>query len=143
MKACAFVVGGLLVAGLYGLAHAGYAVWLPLASFGFLMAWRSTPESMAVSEDCFEAMRDVGVSQEAAAELLGITKSQLSAQKVGRERLNLTGLLAVLGKEFRVAFGKRMLAREGVTVPERGVVDLITEIRSLLVQGQKQQERAA
>lgn len=107
------------------------------------MAWTFTTEYRELVEDAFGAAQDIGLKQEAAASLLGITASQLSAQKMGRERPNIGGYLACWGKAFRAAFSKRQLKRQDIEVPEESVRDLVTEIRALLDRDKEQKREQA
>jgi hypothetical protein len=140
---CRIVGGGIAAVAVCWLSRA-YDVPLVYVSslvFSGMAAWSFTPEHRALSEDAFDAMGDIDLKQDAAAALVARTPSQLSAQKVGRERLNLADLLAKLGPAYRVAFGKRMLRREGIVVPDDGMrdlareisADLRTELRALLL----------
>jgi hypothetical protein len=133
MKACAIVGGGfiVLIAAIAldsRIAHmAGVSLFGPMACvLAGMAAWKGhTSESLAIAEDAFDAMRDAGIKQDAAAALVGITPSQLSAQKVGRERLNLSGLLAALGPEYRVAYHTRALKREGINVEHASLAEMV------------------
>lgn len=143
MKACAVIVGGFLaVPVVCRLAHgfdvpALAAVTAVTAVLGF-MAWACTSESCAIAQDAFDAMHDIGLKQDAAAAMLHITPSQLSAWKVGREELKLQRMLAVLGPEYRVAYCRRALKRDGVEVPDTSIAEMVAnvvraELRALIL----------
>jgi len=109
------------------------------------MAWTFTAGNRLLAEAAFGAMDDIKLKQDAAAALVGRTASQLSAQKVGRERLNaLPELLVEGGRDYQVAFAYRLLAQHGIEVPKGSVVDLIEAVTALLAaRGEKREEAAA
>lgn len=101
-------------------------------AFAIGAAWpkRHTAESLAMSEDIFGALADIGMSEKEAALAQEITPSQFSAQRVGRETFNASRL-PQCGAGFMVAWIKRMGKRYGLLVMEKGeVADLLSELRS-------------
>lgn len=101
-------------------------------AFGAMATWAGhTPETLAWVEDFVGALKDAGISQKQAAIVMEIPEPTLTNYITGKEQGSFR--IAKLGAKFRVAFGKRLIARDSdcAVVERQEVCDLVNAVQVL------------
>ena len=109
------------------------ASFLLSALFGAMAGWagRHTEDSRKLAEDVAGAAHDLGWNGKQIAAALNVSESRYSAMQHGREMFSANYLYQA-GAAFRRAWGRRLLAREGVlAIENETLASLLHEVVQL------------